>query len=143
MTATASELTPTVVRVAVGVLVNDQRQVLIARRAAHQHQGGRWEFPGGKIEGRENLAEALTREFAEEVGLVLDIPADLAPWQVIEHDYGDKRVCLEVAQIGAYSGQPEGREGQEVRWMPVQALNPEEFPAANISIIEALQADCA
>ena len=139
MTAQASVPVP-LIRVAVGVLATAENQVLVARRAPHQHQGDLWEFPGGKIEPGESLAEALTREFAEEVGLDLDVPADLSPWQVIEHDYGDKQVRLEVARISAFAGEAVGQEGQEVRWMAVQTLNPADFPAANAAIIEALQA---
>ena len=38
------------IHVAVAVIVNEQKQVLIALRQAHQHQGDLWEFPGGKVE---------------------------------------------------------------------------------------------
>lgn len=142
MTAQAAVPVP-LTRVAVGVLTTAENRVLVARRAPHQHQGDLWEFPGGKIEPGESLAEALAREFAEEVGLELDVPVDLSPWQVIEHDYGDRQVRLEVARIGAFAGEASGREGQEVRWMTVQTLDPADFPAANAPIIEALQAESA
>ena len=39
-------------QVAVGVIVNAEREILIARRHAHQHQGDLWEFPGGKQKRR-------------------------------------------------------------------------------------------
>lgn len=143
MTATQSISPVQLIRVAVGVVETAEHRVLVARRPDHQHQGGRWEFPGGKIEAGESLAEALMREFAEEVGLSLDVPVDVTPWQVIEHDYGDRQVRLEVARVGAFSGEAVGREGQEVRWMPVAELDPEAFPAANAGIIESLRSECA
>lgn len=129
------------VRVAVGVVLDVDSRVLIARRAAHQHQGNRWEFPGGKIESGESLAEALIREFREEVSLELQPAPELAPWMVVEHDYGDKQVRLEVALITAFSGEAKGLEGQEIAWQPLHSLSALDFPAANVDIIEGLLAE--
>ena len=44
-------------------------QILISRRAGHLHQGGLWEFPGGKIEHNEAPQQGLTRELEEELGI--------------------------------------------------------------------------
>lgn len=126
------------IRVAVGVVINAQHQVLIARRSAAQHQGNCWEFPGGKVEANESLAQALRREFAEELGVGVIAPDDLSSWLDIEHDYGDRQVHLAVAKI-AITGIPIGREGQAVCWRPVSQLTPADFPAANAAIIAALQ----
>ena len=52
----------TLVNVAVGVLIDDAGRVLVTRRAPEAHQGGLWEFPGGKVEADETLLEALARE---------------------------------------------------------------------------------
>ena len=57
------------VHVAVGVIVNEQRQVLLTRRHNDAHQGGLWEFPGGKVEAGESVVDALARELAEELGI--------------------------------------------------------------------------
>lgn len=127
------------VDVAVGVVLDDAGQVLLARRPDALHQGGKLEFPGGKIEPGESLAHAMQREFLEEVNLELHVPNDLAPWQVIEHDYGDKQVRLMIALVTSYSGTPSGNEGQDVFWQPVAELNAADFPAANVAIIDKLQ----
>jgi 8-oxo-dGTP diphosphatase len=55
------------VHVAVAVIVNERKQVLIALRQSHQHQGGLWEFPGGKVEAGELIEAALPREVEEEL----------------------------------------------------------------------------
>ena len=60
------------VHVAVGVLINDQDEVLIAKRPDNTHQGGLWEFPGGKVEPKELVEAALVREFKEEVDVSLN-----------------------------------------------------------------------
>ena len=125
------------VHVAVGVILDDLGRVLISRRAEDAHQGGLWEFPGGKVEAGESLAVALARELREE----LDI--DSAPGEPlleIHHDYGDKAVLLDVHVIRAFSGQPRGLENQPLAWVHPDSLCDYAFPAANVPIIEAVQA---
>ncbi|HJO11616.1 MAG TPA: NUDIX domain-containing protein, partial [Gammaproteobacteria bacterium] len=50
------------VHVAVGVILDSQRNVLVSLRHAGGHQGGLWEFPGGKLEKNETVVSALERE---------------------------------------------------------------------------------
>ena len=57
------------VHVAVGVIVDARRQILLTRRPDHVHQGGLWEFPGGKVEAGETLSKALKRELLEELAI--------------------------------------------------------------------------
>jgi 8-oxo-dGTP diphosphatase len=128
------------VRVAVGVVCNQRGAVLVARRHAHLHQGGLWEFPGGKVDDGEPVYDALCRELLEEVGITV-LRAE--PLLTIEHDYSDKQVLLEVWRVLAFRGVPLGREGQPLRWLAVEELLPAEFPAANVAIIEALQGSVA
>jgi 8-oxo-dGTP diphosphatase len=125
------------IHVAVGVIVRAGR-VLIARRPDHVHQGGLLEFPGGKVEPEETVQAALVREIAEETGL--QIPLDtLQPVIGIRHDYGDKRVFLDVWRTDHAQGEAHGREGQSVDWVLPENLRDEDFPAANRPIIRALQ----
>lgn len=120
-------------------VIRRQDRVLIARRPDHVHQGGLLEFPGGKVEPGESVQHALIREIAEETGL--DVPAQsLRPLIGIRHDYGDKRVFLDVwGATDSVLGEPEGREGQMVSWRTVEELRDEDFPAANRPIIRALR----
>ena len=124
------------VRVAVGVILNDSGEVLVARRADHLHQGGLWEFPGGKIDGAESSFAALCRELREE--LAIDV-LQAAPLITIHHAYADKTVALEVWRVERFAGQPHGCEGQPLRWVAVAALDQRDFPAANAGIIAALR----
>ena len=127
-------------RVAVGVITSAAGEVLVARRHEHLHQGGLWEFPGGKVAAGESVLEALARELHEELGIRVE---DAAPLLSIEHDYPERSVRLEVWHVLAFSGTAHGREGQPLRWLPVTALDPADFPAANAPIIGAIQADRA
>ena len=124
--------------VAVGLVLRDD-QVLIAKRQDHQHQGGLWEFPGGKVEAGESLQQALVREFQEEVGLELD-PAQMTPLMQLPFDYGDKTVLLDTWVCRNSQGTASGREGQIVRWVAIDDLDEYTFPEANAAIIGKFRA---
>lgn len=123
-----------VVHVAVGAIVKDGC-VLLAKRAAHQHQGGLWEFPGGKVEAHEDVLAALARELQEELAIS---PIQASPLIQISHQYADKAVLLDVWQVNAFDGEPRGVEGQPIQWVPIEQLHTFEFPAANKPIVSAL-----
>lgn len=112
-------------------------RVLLAKRGEHQHQGGRWEFPGGKVENGEGVLAALDRELQEELGIALKSAPK--PLICITHDYGDKHVILDVWDVFDYQGVPEGKEGQPLEWVPINCLHEREFPAANVPIVKACQ----
>ena len=142
------------VHVAVGVIFDSSLEsldskkgrVLIAKRADHQHQGGLWEFPGGKVETGESVQVALQRELEEELGLQCSID-DMQPLISIPFNYSDKSVLLDVwsvysAEMPAASIDTEdsfvGKEGQPLLWVDQDELGRYEFPAANKAIINAL-----
>lgn len=118
----------------VAAVIRREGRILIAERAAHQHQGGLWEFPGGKVECGEAREQALVRELGEELGIT---PTAFMPLIRIEHDYPDKSVCLDVWTVSAFEGEPHGREGQPVRWVTEDELAQHAFPAANQPIVAA------
>ncbi|MGI0117377.1 Nudix family hydrolase [Zooshikella sp. RANM57] len=124
------------VHVAVAVIVNTSGEVLIAKRASHQHQGDKWEFPGGKVELGEEVTDALVRECKEELNITVKPSRRLI---AITHDYGDKCVMLDVWYVDHLSGQPVGLEGQPIRWVSTDTLWSYTFPSANKPIIRAIQ----
>jgi 8-oxo-dGTP diphosphatase len=115
-------------------VIRHEGKILIAQRAAEAHQGGLWEFPGGKVEAGEPVATALVRELQEELGIT---PTIFRPLIRFTHDYPDKSVCLDVWEVTAFSGQAHGREGQPIRWIFPDELEAYQFPAANQPIIAA------
>ena len=124
-----------VVHVAVGVIVDSAHNVLITRRSQGAHQGGLWEFPGGKVEVGESLVAALTRELQEELGISIGRISALLE---IHHDYGDKQVLLDVHMVWDYSGEARSLENQPMAWVTPQALTQYAFPTANLAIVTAL-----
>ncbi|WP_296046552.1 8-oxo-dGTP diphosphatase MutT [uncultured Alteromonas sp.] len=125
--------------VAVGVILRDN-QTYVCLRASNKHQGGKWEFPGGKVEEGEAPDSALSRELQEEVAIVT---THCEPLTLIEHDYGDKCVRLHVYTVSGFSGEPTGAEGQPGKWLDLNNLKYDDFPAANREIIDSLLAQRA
>ena len=133
---TESERRLGVVHVAAGALLDADGRVLIAKRADRLHQGGLWEFPGGKLEAGETPRQALARELSEELGVEV---IEARPLICVPHDYGDRRVLLDVYRVTAYRGVPHGREGQPLDWVCPDDMDPACFPPADRPIITALR----
>lgn len=125
-----------IVHVAVAVINDSHGQFLIAKRANESHQGGLWEFPGGKVEAGESVLEALRREIFEEIGIKF---IQATPLIRICHNYSDKRVLLDVWSISEYTEKAFAKENQEVRWVSQDDIPKYKFPAANNAIIKAIQ----
>ncbi|MEZ8132451.1 MAG: 8-oxo-dGTP diphosphatase [Polaribacter sp.] len=114
---------------------SENNHILIARRADHLHQGGLWEFPGGKVEKGETHHQSLVRELQEEINITI---TSASPMMQISHDYIDKSVTLDIWKVIEFEGNPEGAEGQEIRWVSMDELRDYDFPAANQPILQKL-----
>ncbi len=128
---------PELIHVAAAAIFNAEGQVLLAFRSKKQHQGGLWEFPGGKVETGESVRDALSRELEEELGIRIDQDATRPLIQVPYH-YPDKSVLLDVFKVSRFSGVPHGAEGQPLKWVSIADLENYDFPAANTPIVNAL-----
>ena len=123
-----------IVEVAVGVIKCDNK-VYISKRADALHQGGKWEFPGGKREANETIEQALVRELSEEIGIQV---TKQSHFMLIEHDYGDKKVRLNVRLVEGFDGEASHQDGQVSRWVAITDLSQFTFPDANKVIIDKL-----
>lgn len=111
------ERTP--VEVAVGVLIDKDGQFLLTSRPEGKVYAGYWEFPGGKLEAGETVAQALRRELQEELGITI---AAVQPWKVELVDYPHARVRLHFCKVFEWAGELQMRERQTMAWqqLPVQ-----------------------
>jgi 8-oxo-dGTP diphosphatase len=123
-------------RVSVGLLTDAAGRYLVNRRRPETHMAGAWEFPGGKRRPGESADEALKRELSEELGIAV-LAAE--PLLVIAHDYGDRRVELDVFHVRAYSGTASSREGQVLRWVELAEMDRIGLLAADRPIVERLR----
>ena len=128
--------------IAVGVIRNNRNQVLLSRRLSNVHEAGLWEFPGGKLEHKETVGEALSRELEEELALTVN---SARPLIKIYHNYEACSVLLDVWQVGSWESDLldnngcYGRQGQKIEWVDISKLAERDFPKANKPIIKAIQ----
>lgn len=123
-------------QIGVAVVWNQSGQILIDRRKIGGTMGGLWEFPGGKIEPDETVAECIVREIREELGIEIAVGEHLIS---IEHTYPTFQLTLIVHHCQHISGVPQPIESEEISWVNVGDLDAYQFPAANDGIIHALQ----
>lgn len=116
-------------------VIRDGDRVLLSHRAAYKHQGDRWEFPGGKCEPGESVEQSLARELDEELGLAIHA---CRPFMTLEYVYPERCVHLFFREVTDWVGEPRGREGQPVDWVPVARLADYPLPEANQPLIAAL-----
>lgn len=110
-------------------------RALLAKRHADAHQGGRWEFPGGKVEPGESAVAALARELREELGVEL-----LGARPLIRFPYRYPEFAMDFEVFRArWRGRARGREGQQLRWTGLAELRELDVPPASGPVIRALQ----
>ncbi len=123
------------VRVTAAVIVRDGA-LLIARRAAGDRFGGRWELPGGKVEDGESLASCLARELAEELGIEADIGEELA---AVRHSYGGRTIELHALRVRSFRGALVASAHDELRWAAPAEWGSRDFLEADRPVLEMLR----
>jgi 8-oxo-dGTP diphosphatase len=122
--------------IVVGVLYNEVRdKVLLSRRPKNVHQGGKWEFPGGKQMSGESQLSTLKRELIEEINISFNHGHHLISY---DYDYIEKKIRLCVWIIYKWEGVPNANEGQILEWVGIDVLNNVDFPIANKNILKLL-----
>jgi 8-oxo-dGTP diphosphatase len=115
-------------------LIERDGHVLMAQRPAHKHLGGKWEFPGGKVDPGESPEAALHRELDEELGCSVEI---IRPLQARTHAYATVTVHLMpfVTRLLPTSGEVQAREHASLRWVLAEELAELDLPEADRPII--------
>ncbi|MCU0772302.1 MAG: 8-oxo-dGTP diphosphatase MutT [Verrucomicrobia bacterium] len=122
------------IEVAAGLIFRDG-QLLIAQRYPGSHQGGLWEFPGGKREPGETFEAALVRELAEELGVRVEVGELI---ENILHRYPDKSVHIQFYRCEIRAGEPRALGCHALRWVRQARLREQDFPAADARLLDRL-----
>lgn len=113
-------------------LLERDGRVLAARRPGAKSQGGKWEFPGGKLHAGELPRDALVREIAEELRVVIRVGDALAP---STHDYGGFAITLIPFRCTIASGEPDPVEHEALAWCTPDELAALDWAAADMPIV--------
>ena len=124
-----------IVQVAAAVLLREDGRFLLAQRPPGKVYAGYWEFPGGKVEHGEPLADALARELHEELGI--DVTRAY-PWIVQRYVYPHAHVQLHFFRVLGWSGEPHPREDQALAWAALRDLGVTPLLPANGPVLRAL-----
>jgi len=124
-------------RVVAGLIVSDGK-LLVCQRTRHQTMPLKWEFPGGKIEEREQPRDALRRELEEELGIHAKIGHEVAR---IQHEYPNGgMVELRFFLVREYDGQLENRIFKDIQWSLLADLPKYDFLEADLTLVRDLAA---
>ncbi|MBO4883848.1 MAG: (deoxy)nucleoside triphosphate pyrophosphohydrolase [Clostridia bacterium] len=112
-------------------------RLLIARRPDGRHMGGRWEFPGGKLEKGELPEDALKRELREELG----VEAEIGPIRAaIPYSYPEKDVLL-LFYSARLKGEPRPIDEAALEWVSIGELADYDLAPVDALIAERLTQD--
>ena len=118
---------------------------LIAQRPINKTHGGKWEFPGGKLEPGESLSQALEREIREELG-VHATPLTSEP--VYTHIAAGEQFRINF-MLATFKGEPSAIEHSRLKWVSPAELSKYEMPPSDrafrselTSIFEVYKYNC-
>ncbi|MGF1670678.1 MAG: A/G-specific adenine glycosylase [Balneolaceae bacterium] len=124
--------------IGVGVILNNQKQVLIALRPEDSMLGGLWEFPGGKRKENEQITDTILRELSEELGVKADIKHK---FMTVKHTYSHFKITLNAYICTIVSGNPKPVCSQELKWVDMDEIDEYPFPKANKMLIGKLKTE--
>lgn len=123
------------IEVAAGLVFRDGK-LLITQRYADAHQGGLWEFPGGKRDPHESFEQCLARELHEELGIEVVVHE---PVETIVHEYPERTVLLKFFRCTWNGNEPQALGCPDFRWITREELDRYEFPAADARLLQTLR----
>ena len=119
-------------KVAAGVLVEVDGKVLLVRRV-NEPQMGRWSFPAGFVDAREDPAEAAARECLEETGLIVKVTGLLQLFSGREHERGADIVLVYAAEVIGGELHP-GDDADQAGFFDRSSLPPLAFHATSLAL---------
>ena len=122
------------ISVTAALLIHANR-ILIAQRGPNDKLSGKWEFPGGKIEGSETPEQCLVREMREEFGIEVDV---IGFFNENIHHYETKTIKLLAYYIEWKSGTIKLNAHAAIKWVSLNELREYDFAPADVPIVEKL-----
>jgi 8-oxo-dGTP diphosphatase len=122
----------------VAALIVKEGKLLVCQRTRHQTMPLKWEFPGGKIEEKEQPRDALRRELEEELGIHANVGDEVAR---IRHEYPNRSMVeLRFFVVREYQGSLENRIFKDIQWAQPKDLPKYDFLEADLTLVRDLAA---
>ncbi|HTL52441.1 MAG TPA: A/G-specific adenine glycosylase [Planctomycetota bacterium] len=122
--------------VVVAGAVRDKRgRYLIGQRPEGKMLAGLWEFPGGKVQKGESLAEALKRELHEELGIHVLVGEELA---FVDHAYSHFTMRLHLLACTVQKGRAKAIDHAKIAWVKPGEFAKYAFPASDIKLMKSI-----
>jgi mutator protein MutT len=102
-------------------------KLLLATRPANSDLAGCWEFPGGKKEDNETLADCIKRELFEELSLTVKQASLVFE---LEYKYPTKKIKLFFMYCEVADSELLPQEGQSAGWFSAENLPRKSMAAA-------------
>ncbi len=125
-----------IVAVVAALIQNEKRQILIAKRKLSLNNGGKWEFPGGKLIPDESPESCLKREIKEELGYDIRV---ISPFHVVNYSYPHQNILLISYLCSFLGGQGHLTDHDEIQWAFINRLDHYDLSAADVEIVKKLQ----
>lgn len=126
-----SKMTEIVINVCCAVIRNDDDEILVVQRGKDTDHPFKWEFPGGKVCGKENAEDCIIRELKEELEMDVIVFESLSD---VRHDYGLKKIKLIPFVCDTLIDLPILNEHIAFRWLAVDELLSVDFSEADIPV---------
>ncbi len=122
-------------RVTAAIMANDGK-LFVARRPAGDRLAGKWEFPGGKIQGREPPEACLVREMCEEFNIEVAVAERVG---VSVYHYPHISVELLAYRTTWQSGQITLKAHDAFAWVQIKDLGRYDFSPADMPFVDQLR----
>jgi 8-oxo-dGTP diphosphatase len=122
-------------QIVTAAVIERSGRILIARRKKGDRMEGKWEFPGGKLEGNESPEECLCRELHEEFGIEAEIGDFLLS---SPYEYSHLKIELLAFRATYISGDFNLNDHDEIRWVLPSELGRYNLAGADVPVADIL-----
>ncbi|MCL2566593.1 MAG: (deoxy)nucleoside triphosphate pyrophosphohydrolase [Alphaproteobacteria bacterium] len=126
-----------IVYVSIGILINEDQEILVEKNETNPNFKGLWQFPGGKVEDGESPIVALHREILEELGVDIDLDS-AKKLTFTEYENNNKHYVVLFYVCKKWHNTPYARINQEIQWCSLEKIQQLPSLPYNIEVIDKL-----